>query len=534
GWRGADIRNILEFERDYPDAAVIRLEQNYRSTQTILHIANEVIRHNAERREKNLWTARGEGEPATLFVAPDEQTEAHWVVETIRSLRSNSCSWADVAVLYRTNAQSRVLEEALVSGGIPYRIYGGLRFYERKEIKDILAYLRLVATPSDDISFERVVNVPKRGIGDGTLEKLRAFAASGQLSLFEAARRPEDAGVSARAAKTLRGFVDLVDNLAAMRRFLSVTELTEELFERTGYRASLAEEGTLEAESRVENLNEFLSVTREFDERWRKEVERLTLAEEVEAVAEGETGNAPFSAEAAGPAGAADVPALEAFLSEVALLADTDLNQGRPQMGDESAGATDAVHLMTLHSAKGLEFPVVFLVGLEEGLFPHRRAIGSDREMEEERRLCYVGITRAKRKLYLTACTARTIFGEFQRTRPSRFLQEMPVQHVQLEEPVPWNVWAGEELGLPSARSSGFRSAVRRPQADRGNQAEAWTPDRGVAYRVGDKVEHRKWGTGTVVDARGEGDDQELAVAFPAPVGIKRLLSSFAPIRKLP
>ncbi|MBX5436948.1 MAG: DNA helicase PcrA [Alicyclobacillaceae bacterium] len=502
GWRGADIRNILEFERDYPDAAVIRLEQNYRSTKTILAIANEVIRHNTGRREKTLWTAAEEGEPATVCVLSDERSEAQYVADTIQALRPQLSSYADVAVLYRINAQSRVLEEVLLERGIPYRIYGGLKFYDRKEIKDVLAYLRLAVNPADDVSFERVVNVPRRGIGDTTLEKLRSFAETQGCSLFDAARRAEEAGVSGRIARTLRAFVELVEALGKLSRYLSVTELTEGLLRRTGYRESLVQEGTLEAESRVENLDELLTVTREFDQRWAQTA-------------------------GSGPLEAAETAAVAAFLSEVALLSDADGPPGRAE-ADES----DQVHLMTLHSAKGLEFPVVFLVGLEEGLFPNSRALASEYEMEEERRLCYVGITRAKRRLYLTTCTGRTMFGEFHRTVPSRFLQEMPAQYVRLEQPV----FASSGGGLPAwgARPRRFQGVpLREPRHAVEPTGHSGDDQAGAPYRAGDRVEHRKWGVGTVVEVRGSDEDQELAIAFAAPIGVRRLLARFAPIRKM-
>ncbi len=483
-WRGADIRNFLQFERDYPDAKVIRLEQNYRSTKTILHIANHVIRNNTERKEKTLWTENPIGDKATLFQASDEKVEARYIVEQIQKHVADGASYGDFAVLYRTNAQSRVIEEALLQQGIPYRIYGGLKFYERKEIKDILAYLRLLVNPHDDVSLERVINVPKRGIGAGTVEKLQALANQYGLSLFQAMERAGEAGVSGRTLTSISGFVQMLDNLIKMKEFLNLTELTEQILERTGYIDALRLEKSLEAEARIENLQEFLSVTREFDARWEP-------GEEDE---------------------------LSMFLAEVALVADTDMNGGKPEA--LSKNEEQQVVLMTLHSAKGLEFPIVFLPGFEEGLFPHSRSLDSPAAMEEERRLCYVGITRAKRKLYVTTCTARTIFGQFRQSVPSRFLSEMPGEYIERVDPLsrPRPLWT------PRPESSG-RSTLSMPPS--------FGADLTVEYNAGDKVEHRKWGIGTIVQRQGDGEDMELTIAFAAPVGIKKLLAKFAPIKKV-
>ncbi|HHY68435.1 MAG TPA: UvrD-helicase domain-containing protein, partial [Alicyclobacillus sp.] len=338
GWRGADVRNILDFEADYPDAKVIKLEQNYRSTGRILAAANAVIAHNRQRKEKRLWSDRPQGEPVIVHEAMDEQGEAYFVVEEIRNHVEQGGRYGDVAVLYRTNAQSRVLEEMMMKASIPYVMVGGVKFYERKEIKDLLAYLRILVNPRDDFSTERVVNVPKRGIGEGTLAKAAAFAARRNLSLYEALERVDELEVSARAASGIRQFVDLTAALRAMMPFLSVTELVQEVLNRTGYREALIREDTLEAQSRLENLEEFLSVTQEFDRRQ-------------DTAAEG---------------------GLEAFLADVALVSDLDM-----------AETEDGVVLMTLHSAKGLEFPVVFLVGMEEGIFPHSRVLDDPDQMEE-------------------------------------------------------------------------------------------------------------------------------------------------------
>jgi DNA helicase-2/ATP-dependent DNA helicase PcrA len=485
-WRGADIRNFLQFERDYPNARVIRLEQNYRSTKTILHIANHVIQNNTERKEKTLWTENPLGEKATLFQASDERAEARYIVEQIQKRVADGASYSEFAVLYRTNAQSRVIEEAFLQAGIPYRIYGGLKFYERKEIKDILAYLRLLVNPHDDVSLERIVNVPKRGIGAGTLEKLQALANQYGLSLFQAMERAGEAGVSGRTLASISSFVQMLENLIKMKEFLNLTELTEQVLRHTGYIEALRQEKSLEAEARIENLQEFLSVTREFDARWKPGEEADEGADE-----------------------------LSEFLAEVALMADTDLNGGKPEA--VSGNAEQQVSLMTLHSAKGLEFPIVFLPGFEEGLFPHSRSLDSPAEMEEERRLCYVGITRAKQKLYVTTCTARTIFGQFRLSVPSRFLSEMPAEYIEREHaPVGFR----QQWTPPSGRST-----LSVPPS--------FGADLSVEYNPGDKVEHRKWGIGTVVQRQGDGEDMELTIAFPAPVGVKKLLAKFAPIKKV-
>ncbi|MCL6600034.1 MAG: UvrD-helicase domain-containing protein [Alicyclobacillus macrosporangiidus] len=549
GWRGADIQNILQFERDYPDATVIRLEQNYRSTKTILAIANEVIRHNVERKEKTLWTDNPEGEPATLYRAVDERAEAAYIVGKMEQYRRQGRDWSEMAVLYRVNAQSRVIEEAMLQQGIPYRIFGGVKFYDRKEIRDVLAYLRLIHNPADDISLQRIVNVPKRGIGDGTMDKLQHWSVVHGVPLLEACRRAGEAGVSGKALKALGEFVETLDHLRQMRPFLSVTELTEQVLERTAYRRALAAEKTLEAEARVENLDEFLSVTREFDQRW----EAAGGGIAVRGGGAGLSGTAPAAGihvEDGADSDAvddADIGEMEdtvlyggplaEFLAEVALLADTDLNQGKP---DPGAPEENKVSLMTLHAAKGLEFPIVFMPGLEEGLFPHSRAIDSEREMEEERRLCYVGVTRAREKLYLTTCTTRTIFGQYRACMPSRFLGEMPPQHVQLDDPgrrprAPWSPRPGSSgRDAADGQSTGVRDAGAKGSGAVGVPAagDPFTPDRVAQYRAGDKVEHRKWGRGTVVEVHGAGDDQELTIAFPAPTGIKRLAARFAPIRK--
>ncbi|WP_233096023.1 UvrD-helicase domain-containing protein [Alicyclobacillus sp. SO9] len=584
GWRGADIRNILQFERDYKEAKVIRLEQNYRSTKVILNIANEVIKNNSERKAKTLWTENAEGGKAVLFTADDERSEAHYVVDTIEGLRKDNRGYSDFAILYRTNAQSRVIEEILMQRGVPYRIYGGLKFYDRKEIKDILAYLRLVANPSDEISLRRVINVPKRGIGATTLQKLQDLADARQFSLFDALQFAEQANIRGKILKAVTEFTEQIVQLNKQVTYLNVTELTQEILKRTGYRQQLHLENTLESQSRIENLDEFLTVTMEFDKTWDAEIEASEAqrpasdnsqpADDTQSALAVTEGNAEEAAPAelvftadVGPVITGPEQRLTDFLAEVALVADTDLNGGKP---DGAEADSNQVVLMTLHSAKGLEFPHVFLVGMEEGMFPHSRSLFDDGEMQEERRLCYVGVTRAQNQLYLTFSRVRTIFGEFRRQRHSRFLDEIPAQ---LLEPVGGNLssfgsdggGAGfqsdterSEFGIRDGfrggnhqESSHFGKEGARLQREKAGRSKGFdstraqlqtqgtgnpTNDGGQAktfeYKPGDKVEHRKWGQGTVIQVRGEGEDLMAKIAFPAPVGIKELAVKFAPIQK--
>ncbi|MDI3256926.1 MAG: DNA helicase PcrA [Kyrpidia sp.] len=492
GWRGADVRNILDFEADYPDAKVIKLEQNYRSTGRILAAANAVIAHNVRRKEKRLWSDRPEGEPVIVYEAFDEQGEAFFVVEEIRKHVEQGGRYGDVAVLYRTNAQSRVLEETLMKASIPYVMVGGVKFYERKEIKDLLAYLRVLANPRDDFSTERVVNVPKRGIGEGTLAKAAAFAAEHGLSLYGALERAEELDVSHRSAAAIRQFVDVTAALRAMVPYLSLTELVDEILNRTGYREALIREDTLEAQARLENLEEFRSVTQEFDRKH----------------------------------GVGEGAGLEAFLADVALVSDLDL-------ADEG----DGVVLMTLHSAKGLEFPVVFLVGLEEGIFPHARVLDEPDQLEEERRLCYVGITRAMDRLFVTRAQQRNLYGRRQGNPPSRFLEEIPDHLIRPVSPVRSH---RERAADPSPNAPLSRVGVggRGTGERRMNGPGLYVPagfgaDPGQTWEVGDRVMHRKWGEGRVVRREGDGEDAELVVAFAPPVGRRKLLVRFAPIRKI-
>lgn len=494
-WRGADIANILSFEKDYPNATVILLEQNYRSTKRILLAANKVIENNFNRKPKNLWTENAEGNKITYYRADSEQGEAQFVVGKIKELTSDGkYSLSDVAILYRTNAQSRVMEEVLLKSNIGYAIVGGTKFYDRKEIKDMLAYLRLISNPDDDISLQRIINVPKRGIGAGSLEKIANFAAMHDISLYQALASVDLIGLSPKITKAAAEFRELIKNYTQMQEFLSVTELVEEVLEKTGYTEMLKAEKSLEAQSRLENLEELLSVTKNFEE-------------------------------------TNEDKSLVAFLTDLALVADID------SMDDDGEKAGSVV-LMTLHSAKGLEFPVVFLIGMEEGVFPHSRSLMEEAEMEEERRLAYVGITRAEQNLILTNAQMRTLFGRTSMNPASRFIREIPEDLIE-------DIGAEKRMGSPfgsrpfgssgtsfgSSRGSfGTPSAPRKPvmrpvSAASGGDSANW--------KVGDKAEHGKWGIGTVVSVKGEGEGTELDIAFPSPTGIKRLLAKFAPIKKV-
>ncbi len=474
-WRGADIQNILSFEKDYPNAKVILLEQNYRSTKRILQAANEVIEHNVNRKPKKLWTENPEGQKIVYYEAMNESDEAQFVVGKIKEyVDSGKRRYSDFAILYRTNAQSRVMEEVLLKSNIPYQIVGGLKFYDRKEIKDVLAYLRVIANPNDDISLLRIINVPKRGIGVSSIDKIVSYASENGLSVFEALGELEHIGLSARTAASLIEFRRQLEQWAQLQEYVSVTELVEEVLDKSGYREMLKAEKTLEAQSRLENIDEFLSVTKHFE----------NVSED---------------------------KSLIAFLTDLALISDID------QLNETNGENQDAVVLMTLHSAKGLEFPVVFLIGMEEGIFPHSRSLDDGDEMEEERRLAYVGITRAEEELFLTSAQMRTLFGYTNINPVSRFIREIPEELVErVNKRTPW-----------TSAAAGKQTTVRKIAIASSTGGEA------IPWKVGDKVEHKKWGIGTVVSVRGEGEDKELDIAFPSPIGIKRLLAKFAPITKV-
>ncbi|MEW5069160.1 DNA helicase PcrA [Bacillus subtilis] len=480
-WRGADITNILSFEKDYPNASVILLEQNYRSTKRILRAANEVIKNNSNRKPKNLWTENDEGIKISYYRGDNEFGEGQFVAGKIHQLHSTGKrKLSDIAILYRTNAQSRVIEETLLKAGLNYNIVGGTKFYDRKEIKDILAYLRLVSNPDDDISFTRIVNVPKRGVGATSLEKIASYAAINGLSFFQAIQQVDFIGVSAKAANALDSFRQMIENLTNMQDYLSITELTEEILDKTEYREMLKAEKSIEAQSRLENIDEFLSVTKNFEQK-------------------------------------SEDKTLVAFLTDLALIADID----QLDQKEEESGGKDAITLMTLHAAKGLEFPVVFLMGLEEGVFPHSRSLMEEAEMEEERRLAYVGITRAEQELYLTNAKMRTLFGRTNMNPESRFIAEIPDDLLE-------NLNEKKETRAKSAR----KMQPRRGPVSRPVSYASKTGGDTLNWAVGDKAGHKKWGTGTVVSVKGEGEGTELDIAFPSPVGVKRLLAAFAPIEK--
>jgi len=530
-WRGADITNILNFEADYPEATSILLEQNYRSTSNILDAANAVIKNNMGRKAKNLWTDQDGGEKITVYQGDSEHEEGYFIAGEIRKNRQDAKRYSDHAILYRTNAQSRVVEEILIKSEIPYQIVGGIKFYDRKEIKDILSYLRLISNPDDDNSLLRIVNVPKRGLGDTSMAKVQEEAARKGVSILRLLNEGDGLlgdglyhlDIQGRAKAALSGFRDMINNLSAMVEYLSVTELTEKLLEMTEYRLELQRENTLESKSRLENIEEFLSVTQEFEKR-------------------------------------NEDKSLLSFLTELALVADID------SMDDEEDGG-DAVVLMTMHSAKGLEFPVVFIVGMEEGVFPSSRSFMDNEEMEEERRLAYVGITRAEKKLYLTCARMRLLYGRTNANPPSRFLEEIPSALKEAVEPAggarPGSYGgygsrlSGSGSGYGSRSSyggtaggyppSGFGARptvapANRPSSSSSSSASVIRPQTpsaakpvgdGMAIVAGDKVQHAKWGVGTVVSVKGTGNDAELQIAFPAPTGVKRLLAAFAPVTKI-
>ncbi|MGM0876033.1 MAG: DNA helicase PcrA [Bacillota bacterium] len=478
-WRGADIANILSFEKDYPQASVILLEQNYRSTKLILDAANEVIKNNSNRKPKKLWTENQIGSKITYYRADSEAAEGQFVAGKIKQLvDSGQRKLSEMAILYRTNAQSRIIEEVLLKSNLNYTIVGGIKFYDRKEIKDLLAYLRLIANPDDDISLARIINVPKRGVGSTSVDKIANYAIDHDLSLFKALDEIEQIGVSARVVNALVEFRELIRNLGNMQDYLSVTELAEDIIEKSGYRDMLKQEKTLEAQSRLENIDEFLSVTQTFE----KQSEDKSLV---------------------------------AFLTDLALVADID------KLEEDEQEQSDALVLMTLHSAKGLEFPVVFLIGLEEGVFPHSRSLMEEDEMEEERRLAYVGITRAEKELFITNAQMRTLFGRTSMNPESRFIAEIPSELIE-------NL--NESKKSTSSFNPGRRKELRPPVS---RPVAASTGGDGISWAVGDKAEHKKWGIGTVVSVKGTGEGKELDIAFPSPVGIKRLLAKFAPINRV-
>ena len=489
GWRGADIQNILDFEKDYPDAKVIKLEQNYRSTQIILDAANAVIENNTGRKPKNLWTENKSGADIIYFQAVDERDEARFVIEQLQNLqRTENKKLGDMAILYRTNTQSRIFEEMLIKSGISYNMVGGLKFYERKEIKDIIAYLRVIFNPADSLSLLRIINVPKRGIGDASLAKIQAYAAANNVSLFEAVSNAAAIdGLSSRFVSKLDDLAGIIFELMNLASEAPVEDLIDRVLRDTGYLEELENERTPQAQSRIDNLHELISVAQEF-------------------AASEEENN------------------LENFLAHVALVSDID---------DTELGE-DAITLMTLHSSKGLEFPVVFLVGMEEGLFPHARTLMDETEIEEERRLCYVGITRAKEKLFLSSTKMRTIYGNTVTYPPSRFLQEIPARLVKtikrqerfsaLEN---FKQVSEKYSARPQKPASTFNPHSFMPQKPAAAGGTA-----GTRFNTGDRVSHSKWGEGMVVSVKDSPDGQEVKVAF-AGAGVRSLLTKYAVLKKL-
>lgn len=504
GWRGADMQNILDFEKDYPQAKVVLLEENYRSTKKILQAANNVVNHNKNRRPKKLWTQNDEGEQIVYHRANNEQEEAVFVASTIDNIvREQGKNFKDFAVLYRTNAQSRTIEEALLKSNIPYTMVGGTKFYSRKEIRDVIAYLNILANTSDNISFERIVNEPKRGVGPGTLEKIRSFAYEQNMSLLDSSSNVMISPLKGKAAQAVWDLANLILTLRSKLDSLTVTEITENLLDKTGYLEALQVQNTLESQARIENIEEFLSVTKNFDDN-------------PEITVEGETG----------------LDRLSRFLNDLALIADTD----------DSATETAEVTLMTLHAAKGLEFPVVFLIGMEEGVFPLSRAIEDADELEEERRLAYVGITRAEQILFLTNANTRTLFGKTSYNRPTRFIREIDdelIQYQGLARPVNSSFGVKYSKEQPTQFGQGMslqqalqaRKSNSQPQVTAQLQALNTNNSHETSWEIGDVATHKKWGDGTVLEVSGSGKTQELKINFPG-IGLKKLLASVAPISK--
>jgi DNA helicase II / ATP-dependent DNA helicase PcrA len=504
-FRGANIRNILAFEEDFPDATSILLEQNYRSTQTILNAANAVISRNKGRTAKNLWSDAGDGEPIVGYVADDEHDEARFVSEEVdRLTKQDDSRPGDVAVFYRTNAQSRVFEEVFIRAGMPYKVVGGVRFYERREVKDALAYLRILVNPADEISLRRILNVPKRGIGERAEACVEALAQREHLTFFEALRRAQDApGIATRSLTSIRAFVDMVEEIQSMVDAGERADVVlEAVLASSGYLKELEESEDPQDETRVENLAELVAVAREF-------------ADE------------PVAGPSADPAEAAPAaPGLPDFLERVALVADSDQIPDR----DDEAGV---VTLMTLHTAKGLEFPVVFLTGLEDGIFPHQRSLGDQPELEEERRLAYVGLTRAQQRLYVSRALVRSAWGAPSHNPPSRFLDELPVTLVDWRRTeASQTSWNRPVLpSLPQRAAGGvtrrFGTAAIRADAD------ARGPKREVpSLAPGDRVVHDSFGMGSVVALDGAGDKAVASIDFGSQ-GVKRLLLRYAPVEKL-
>ncbi|MFD9339347.1 DNA helicase PcrA [Streptomyces sp. NPDC060028] len=517
-FRGATIRNILRFEEDYADATTILLEQNYRSTQTILSAANAVIERNENRRAKNLWTQAGTGAGITGYVADTEHDEAQFVADEIDRLTdAGDAKAGDVAIFYRTNAQSRVFEEIFIRVGLPYKVVGGVRFYERKEVRDVLAYLRVLANPEDNVPLRRILNVPKRGIGERAEAMIDALAMREKITFPQALRRVDEAfGMAARSTNAVKRFNVLMEELRTIvDSGAGPAVVLEAVLERTGYLAELQASTDPQDETRIENLQELAAVALEFEQ-----------AREAAAAEAAETGApAPGSG------------TLAEFLEQVALVADSD------QIPDEDTEGTGVITLMTLHTAKGLEFPVVFLTGMEDGVFPHMRALGQTKELEEERRLAYVGITRARERLYLTRSTMRSAWGTPSYNPPSRFLEEIPAEYLQ------WKRTGAAQKPAGPMRSSGygssgggkatfgtspesFLSSSRTKSGPSGFATRRAADKPVIALVVGDRVTHDQFGLGTVMEVRGAGADAQATIDF-GDEKPKRLLLRYAPVQKL-
>ncbi|SEE32453.1 DNA helicase-2 / ATP-dependent DNA helicase PcrA [Streptomyces sp. 3213] len=499
-FRGATIRNILQFEEDYPNATTILLEQNYRSTQTILSAANAVIERNESRRPKNLWTNAGAGAQITGYVADTEHDEAQFVAEEIDRLTdAGEAKAGDVAVFYRTNAQSRVFEEIFIRVGLPYKVVGGVRFYERKEVRDVLAYLRVLANPEDTVPLRRILNVPKRGIGERAEAMIDALSQREKISFPQALKRVDEAyGMAARSTNAVKKFNTLMEDLRTIvESGAGPATVLEAILERTGYLAELQASTDPQDETRIENLQELAAVALEFEQE-----------------------NSAEDGESETPVG------LAAFLERVALVADSD------QIPDEDEDGSGVITLMTLHTAKGLEFPVVFLTGMEDGVFPHMRALGQTKELEEERRLAYVGITRARERLYLTRSSLRSAWGQPSYNPPSRFLEEIPAAHVEwkrtgaMAAPPSTGPASGIAASLSSTRSRSSASGASGFATRRASEKPV------VSLAVGDRVTHDQFGLGTVVGVNGTGANAEATVDF-GEAKPKRLLLRYAPVEKL-
>lgn len=508
GWRGADMQNILDFEKDYPDAKVVLLEENYRSTKTILQAANNVINNNVNRRPKKLWTQNNDGENILYYRANDERDEAIFAASTINEQVQAGRKYSDFAVLYRTNAQSRTIEEAFLKSNIPYSMVAGTKFYSRKEIRDVISYLNVIANPRDNMSFERIVNEPKRGVGPSALEKLRNFADMQGKSLAESTLDITLSDIRGKAAGEIYNLGLIFDFLRSFIETSSITELVEEMLDRAGYMKFLRMQANLEAQTRIENIEEFLSVTKNFDEKSEVPLDEMT-GEPIK-----ETG----------------LDRLSRFLNEVSLLSEVD----------EYEEASDAVTMMTLHAAKGLEFPVVFLIGMEENIFPLSRVNDDPDELEEERRLAYVGITRAEEFLYMTNANQRVLYGKTSYNRPSRFISEIDdelldyggiARKANSSFNASYKMAGGATrfgTGMSMTDALHQRKAAVNSGASRViEKADVATED----WTIGDTAVHRKWGEGIVLAVTGTGKNMELKIKFPE-VGMKRLLAAMAPIEK--